>query len=101
MGVSSASRRKINAKTGKHSKAGARLQGDVKEPQTLSEDDETIVQILSHLIRSERVPRHLRIFFRQPFMLFALRIQGEMRKDSIGLDQAERVARAWVTSERT
>ena len=71
------------------------------ELEQLAEQDEKIVQILSHLIRRERLPRKLQPYFRQPFMLFALTLLERMRKAGVELDQAERVAREWVADQRS
>tara|TARA_B110000211_G_C13566222_1_gene329969 strand:- start:115 stop:384 length:270 start_codon:yes stop_codon:yes gene_type:complete len=68
--------------------------------EMLDKEDEYIVEILGHLIRGEALPRDLRPYFRQPFMLFAFKLKNEMRRNSQGLDQAEVVAREWVTAER-
>jgi hypothetical protein len=68
--------------------------------EMLDGEDEQIVKILGHLIRGETLPRDLRCYFRQPFMLFAFKLKNEMRLNSQGLDQAEVVARQWVTAER-
>lgn len=69
--------------------------------QVLDAEDEYIVKILGHLIRGEVLPRDLRPYFRQPFMLFALKLKAEMRASAQGLEHAESVARQWVAAERT
>ena len=69
--------------------------------QELDKEDEHIVAILGYLIRGEPLPRDLRPYFRQPYMLFALKLKHQMRQDRQGLEHAESVARKWVAVERT
>ena len=86
-------------KTKKTKKTKAQI--EKAELERLAEQDDKIVQILSHLIRRERLPRSLQPYFRQPFMLFALTLLERMRKSGVELDQAERVAREWVEDQHT
>ena len=80
--------------------AAKKKQTKPTEEINLDEEDLRIVAILGHLIRSERLPKLLQPYFRQPFMLFALRLKQEMRSKAVDLDQADEFARRWVQKER-